>query len=747
MAAKKIGAKGKKKVKNSGPMKLSGSQFFKRSNFSRGRLAVFVMIFAVIGGVIILKSFAAGNSKIWDTQTDFNSGTLSNTVTTSAGHVTLTPNTSGSGGTSTSARSLPTYNYIAQPYTTEASDLSTCYQYEWLYGGSPTTPYVSPDSLHTSNQRYLLVNPNYNDGYGHQGKDDWWFVTEYWLDSTTPSNFQGQYDSFFNLHNTAGDAGPSGGIGWSFGSGVSAFHLMYRTDGTPLMHLENVVSGGQDYLFPTQAKNAWHQYVMHITFGRADGTTPHAGAVQIWVDGTKRYDLTNLNLLQKAVGPDGVTYVQRWVTLWQGTYTKSAPCNPNNTSARSGRAVLARIGNSLQQALDDTPKLDSAGGSIHNPGQPNFGDSSYSIASTQRTTTDFVLPSDLGGGGTANYPSSGTITLPFDAGGTASWDGVTPVQTTPDGTSISYQYRSSTDNTNWSAWTSILSSVPQGRYFQLKAALSTTNSSATPDIDKITLNYTPQGSGTGAVTVSQSVSDNQTIKGTFTWTATTSDDSQVKSISFYVDNTLRNTETGAPWGSGDPPNTDAGQVDSTQYADGAHTLKAVATLTDSTTVSTSASVTIQNGTAPSPPAFVSSSVTNGQTLSGTVNWDIATSGSVSGVEYWADGTKLYTDTSAPYSYAWDTTKVANGSHQINVMIDGTDGSRVSAGTGGILGTVTVNNTAVAKTGDLNGDGKVDVVDLSMLLSNFGTNNAAGDVNKDGTVNVLDLSALLTNFSP
>lgn len=48
-------------------------------------------------------------------------------------------------------------------------------------------------------------------------------------------------------------------------------------------------------------------------------------------------------------------------------------------------------------------------------------------------------------------------------------------------------------------------------------------------------------------------------------------------------------------------------------------------------------------------------------------------------------------------------------------------------------------------GDINGDTKVDVFDLSILLSRWNTSDIAADVNKDGTVNVFDLSILLSNW--
>ncbi len=48
-------------------------------------------------------------------------------------------------------------------------------------------------------------------------------------------------------------------------------------------------------------------------------------------------------------------------------------------------------------------------------------------------------------------------------------------------------------------------------------------------------------------------------------------------------------------------------------------------------------------------------------------------------------------------------------------------------------------------GDLNGDNKVTITDLSILLSNFNKNGSDGDVNGDGKVNITDLSILLSNW--
>lgn len=56
----------------------------------------------------------------------------------------------------------------------------------------------------------------------------------------------------------------------------------------------------------------------------------------------------------------------------------------------------------------------------------------------------------------------------------------------------------------------------------------------------------------------------------------------------------------------------------------------------------------------------------------------------------------------------------------------------------------VAGTRQAVPGDLNNDGMVNAVDLSILLSNWGT-TGLGDINGDGTVGAADLSILLSNW--
>jgi hypothetical protein len=60
--------------------------------------------------------------------------------------------------------------------------------------------------------------------------------------------------------------------------------------------------------------------------------------------------------------------------------------------------------------------------------------------------------------------------------------------------------------------------------------------------------------------------------------------------------------------------------------------------------------------------------------------------------------------------------------------------------------VTDSSCGTTKTGDLNNDNRVDVIDLGIFLSNWGsTSRPSSDLNSDGYVNVIDLGILLSNW--
>ncbi len=81
-----------------------------------------------------------------------------------------------------------------------------------------------------------------------------------------------------------------------------------------------------------------------------------------------------------------------------------------------------------------------------------------------------------------------------------SWDSNTITQTVPANTSATYQYRTSANGTDWTAWVGSIGSVTSRagddsnnptryRYLQIKATLSNTDGASTPTIDSYGINY------------------------------------------------------------------------------------------------------------------------------------------------------------------------------------------------------------------------------------------------------------------
>ena len=79
----------------------------------------------------------------------------------------------------------------------------------------------------------------------------------------------------------------------------------------------------------------------------------------------------------------------------------------------------------------------------------------------------------------------------------------------------------------------------------------------------------------------------------------------------------------------------------------------------------------------------------------------------------------------------------------NLLVSGT----FAEGNGTSVFDISINAAGIPSfvLGDINGDGHVTGMDLTYLLSGWGTADAAADINHDGIVGGLDLAALLTNW--
>ena len=105
------------------------------------------------------------------------------------------------------------------------------------------------------------------------------------------------------------------------------------------------------------------------------------------------------------------------------------------------------------------------------------------------------------------------------------------------------------------------------------------------------------------------------------------------------------------------------------------------------------------------------------------------------------------------SGAWNGTKATAGSQSLTVRTSSTFVLSCSGPGGSAKDSVSirVNNQPPPTKhdrGDLDNNGSIDIIDLSILLSDYGSHQdkgSGGDVNADGTVNIIDLSILLSNY--
>jgi len=114
--------------------------------------------------------------------------------------------------------------------------------------------------------------------------------------------------------------------------------------------------------------------------------------------------------------------------------------------------------------------------------------------------------------------------------------------------------------------------------------------------------------------------------------------------------------------------------------------------------------------------------------------------SITKVELLVNGNVEATDTTSPYDFTWNsqTSGIKNGT--ISVTTEAFDSTGLT--TSSSILSLKLDN------GDINGDGAVNIADLSILAAHWGDSGATlseGDLNGDGVINIADLSILATNW--
>lgn len=173
------------------------------------------------------------------------------------------------------------------------------------------------------------------------------------------------------------------------------------------------------------------------------------------------------------------------------------------------------------------------------------------------------------------------------------------------------------------------------------------------------------------------------VSGQVSVAASATSSTGITSVEFRADGTTIATDTTAPYST---------TWSTTGVVNGAHTLTAVATAGDSqSTTSAPVNVTVTNDSA--PPAVAVTNPVDGATVSGSITLAATATDDVAvqSVVFKVDGTTVGTDTTAPYSTAWASGSVANGTHTITAIATDTSTNQTTSGPVSI----TVSNSAPA----------------------------------------------------
>lgn len=178
---------------------------------------------------------------------------------------------------------------------------------------------------------------------------------------------------------------------------------------------------------------------------------------------------------------------------------------------------------------------------------------------------------------------------------------------------------------------------------------------------------------------------NSTISGTVSVTASASDNVGVAKVEFYLNGTLKTSDTSTPY---------VYSLSTASLASGTYTLMAKAyDAAGNVGQSSTVSVSVVNDT--TAPTVSLTSPANNATVSGTTTITASASDNVgvSKVEFYRSGTLLYATNVAPFSYAWNTTGVTNGSYTMTAKAYDNTGN-VATSTNVL---VTVNNVVADLT--------------------------------------------------
>lgn len=156
---------------------------------------------------------------------------------------------------------------------------------------------------------------------------------------------------------------------------------------------------------------------------------------------------------------------------------------------------------------------------------------------------------------------------------------------------------------------------------------------------------------------------------------------------------------------------------------------------DLTLVRNSGSYTANDVTSPSVPSNLTATDNSDQEID--LSWTASTD-NVGVTRYIVERDNSVLDSNVTGTTYTDTSPTPNVTHSYQVRAVDAAGNQSSL-------SVAATASVTSIVGDFNLDGNVDVFDLSIFLSNWGTADEETDLNNDGTVNIFDFSMFLTNW--
>jgi hypothetical protein len=272
------------------------------------------------------------------------------------------------------------------------------------------------------------------------------------------------------------------------------------------------------------------------------------------------------------------------------------------------------------------------------------------------------------------------------------------------------------------------------------SAGNTTTSSAI----SITVNNVPPDTTPPTVSIT-APTNNATVSGaSVNVSATASDNVGVASVQFKLDGSnLGSLDTTSPYST---------TLNTTSLANGNHTLTAVASdAAGNSTPSATITINVNNvvipppdTTAPTTPANLHSTATTTSSIS--LAWNASTDSGGSGLlgyKLYRNGTFIQQTSSLSFT---DSGLAANTSYAYKITA--IDNANNESAQSTVLNISTAANPPPPPTNnaDLNHDGVVDIFDLSLLLANYGR-TGTGDIDNNGIVDIFDLSRLLSQYQP